>query len=121
MREMGQLSGVPIEPIEQTRLLNTCVSLAGVIGGGVPGGMLITCFHPHFIRPQADRFMQLVVTMPSGSWSATLWTHIQTNDLWNVSSVSGNVTRNCRSRRYLRLRAWRKERASKGSRTSKDC
>ncbi|KAF9460694.1 phosphomevalonate kinase [Collybia nuda] len=37
MREMGKLSGVPIEPDEQTKLLNSCVSLAGVIGGGVPG------------------------------------------------------------------------------------
>lgn len=38
MREMGSASDVPIEPPEQTRLLNECVSLAGVIGGGVPGG-----------------------------------------------------------------------------------
>ncbi|KAH8107929.1 Phosphomevalonate kinase [Cristinia sonorae] len=37
MREMGTLSDVPIEPPEQTQLLNTCVSIAGVIGGGVPG------------------------------------------------------------------------------------
>lgn len=38
MREMGTLSGVPIEPPEQTRLLDACVSVSGVIGGGVPGG-----------------------------------------------------------------------------------
>ncbi|KAF8161094.1 ribosomal protein S5 domain 2-type protein [Crassisporium funariophilum] len=37
MKEMGDLSGVPIEPEEQTKLLDTCVSQAGVIGGGVPG------------------------------------------------------------------------------------
>ncbi|KAK7687082.1 hypothetical protein QCA50_009582 [Cerrena zonata] len=37
MREMGNLSGVPIEPPEQTSLLDACVSVAGVIGGGVPG------------------------------------------------------------------------------------
>ncbi|OBZ68350.1 Ferrochelatase, mitochondrial [Grifola frondosa] len=37
MREMGSLSGVPIEPPEQTELLDACVSCAGVIGGGVPG------------------------------------------------------------------------------------
>ena len=37
MREMGKLAGVPIEPPEQTALLDTCVSVAGVIGGGVPG------------------------------------------------------------------------------------
>ena len=38
MKEMGDLSGVPIEPEESTKLLDTCVSQAGVIGGGVPGG-----------------------------------------------------------------------------------
>jgi len=37
MKEMGNLSGVPIEPDEQTRLLDICVSQAGVVGGGVPG------------------------------------------------------------------------------------
>ena len=38
MREMSALAGVPIEPPEQTELLNACVSVAGVVGGGVPGG-----------------------------------------------------------------------------------
>ena len=37
MREMGALTDVPIEPPEQTALLDVCVSVAGVIGGGVPG------------------------------------------------------------------------------------
>jgi len=37
MKQMGNLSGVPIEPDEQTQLLDTCVTQAGVIGGGVPG------------------------------------------------------------------------------------
>ncbi|KAG6866347.1 hypothetical protein C0991_005268 [Blastosporella zonata] len=37
MKEMGNLSGVPIEPEEQTKLLDSCVSLAGIVGGGVPG------------------------------------------------------------------------------------
>lgn len=46
MREMGRLSGVPIEPVEQTKLLDTCVSLAGVIGGGVPGGKLAPTVSP---------------------------------------------------------------------------
>jgi phosphomevalonate kinase len=44
MREMGTLSEVPIEPPEQTKLLNGCVSLAGVIGGGVPGGKFTYLF-----------------------------------------------------------------------------
>ncbi|KAJ7579260.1 phosphomevalonate kinase [Mycena floridula] len=37
MREMGNSAGVPIEPDEQKKLLDACVSQAGVIGGGVPG------------------------------------------------------------------------------------
>ncbi|PBK74374.1 phosphomevalonate kinase [Armillaria solidipes] len=37
MREMGTVADVPIEPEGQTRLLDTCISQAGVIGGGVPG------------------------------------------------------------------------------------
>lgn len=41
MREMGDKSEVPIEPKEQTALLDACVSQAGVIGGGVPGGKTV--------------------------------------------------------------------------------
>ncbi|KAI8969562.1 Phosphomevalonate kinase [Trametes punicea] len=37
MRRMGELADVPIEPPEQTALLDACISVAGVIGGGVPG------------------------------------------------------------------------------------
>ncbi|KAF9268879.1 Phosphomevalonate kinase [Marasmius fiardii PR-910] len=37
MKEMGDFAGVPIEPPEQTALLDECISQAGVIGGGVPG------------------------------------------------------------------------------------
>ncbi|WWC64941.1 phosphomevalonate kinase [Kwoniella dejecticola CBS 10117] len=36
-RKMSELSGVPIEPPEQTRLIDACSELPGVIGGGVPG------------------------------------------------------------------------------------
>jgi phosphomevalonate kinase len=41
MREMGKLSGVEIEPEKQTQLLDASVSMAGVVGGGVPGGTYI--------------------------------------------------------------------------------
>ncbi|KDQ53490.1 hypothetical protein JAAARDRAFT_136908 [Jaapia argillacea MUCL 33604] len=53
MREMGKLSGVPIEPPEQTALLDVCVSQAGVIAGGVPGAggydaiWLLVCDPPY--------------------------------------------------------------------------
>ncbi|KAK8850738.1 phosphomevalonate kinase [Kwoniella newhampshirensis] len=37
LREMSELSGVPIEPPEQTRLLDASSDIPGVLGGGVPG------------------------------------------------------------------------------------
>jgi phosphomevalonate kinase len=43
MRIMGNASDVPIEPPEQTKLLDACCALPGVIGAGVPGGKLSLC------------------------------------------------------------------------------
>jgi phosphomevalonate kinase len=37
MREMGDASGVAIEPTQQTKLLDDCLAVPGVIAGGVPG------------------------------------------------------------------------------------
>ncbi|KAF2856126.1 Phosphomevalonate kinase [Plenodomus tracheiphilus IPT5] len=37
IREMGERSGVPIEPRQQTKLLDYCSGLEGVVGGVVPG------------------------------------------------------------------------------------
>ncbi|USP74492.1 Phosphomevalonate kinase [Curvularia clavata] len=37
IRSMGEKSGVPIEPPQQTRLLDYCSNLNGVVGGVVPG------------------------------------------------------------------------------------
>jgi len=37
IRKMGELAEVPIEPPEQTSILDETVALPGVIGGGVPG------------------------------------------------------------------------------------
>ncbi|KAI9713473.1 MAG: phosphomevalonate kinase [Bogoriella megaspora] len=37
IRQMSTLSDVPIEPPSQTKLLNACESIPGVIGGVVPG------------------------------------------------------------------------------------
>jgi phosphomevalonate kinase len=40
MKTMGTKANVPIEPDEQTKLLDACLSQSGVVGGGVPGGKL---------------------------------------------------------------------------------
>ncbi|KAG0164849.1 phosphomevalonate kinase [Apophysomyces sp. BC1034] len=37
LRKMSRLSGVPIEPEEQTRLLDACMEVEGTIMAGVPG------------------------------------------------------------------------------------
>lgn len=37
IREMSLKSGVPIEPVVQTELINSCCQLPGVVGGIVPG------------------------------------------------------------------------------------
>ncbi|KAH7094201.1 phosphomevalonate kinase [Auriculariales sp. MPI-PUGE-AT-0066] len=37
MRDMSTGADVPIEPPEQTQLLDACAALQGVVGGGVPG------------------------------------------------------------------------------------
>lgn len=37
MKALGEGPGVPVEPDEQTRLLDACVQIKGVLGGGVPG------------------------------------------------------------------------------------
>lgn len=41
MKAMGIAADVPIEPDEQTRLIDRCINKCdGVLGGGVPGGRL---------------------------------------------------------------------------------
>lgn len=37
LRNLSDLSGVPIEPLEQTRLLDACLKCPGVVMAGVPG------------------------------------------------------------------------------------
>ncbi|KAE9963991.1 hypothetical protein BLS_008743 [Venturia inaequalis] len=37
IQEMSRLSGVPVEPLEQTKLIDACSAVDGVIGGVVPG------------------------------------------------------------------------------------
>ena len=48
MREMGNASGVAIEPPQQTKLLDDCLAVTGVIAGGVPGGASVYQITPWF-------------------------------------------------------------------------
>lgn len=60
---MGNQSGVPIEPPEPEALLNACTRVAGVIGGGVPGGNNIE--YRNFVKPDLKCF-------PAGGYDA-IW------------------------------------------------
>ncbi|KAF7288656.1 Ferrochelatase, mitochondrial [Mycena chlorophos] len=53
MRKMGQLSEVPIEPTEQTELLDLCIAQPGVVGGGVPGAGGYDALWLLVLEPQA--------------------------------------------------------------------
>lgn len=85
MREMGEVSDVPIEPPSQTLLLDTCTNLAGVIGGGVPGAggydaiWLLVCDPPQ-IQPD----IVLPATRVEGVWST-----YQALDVSPLSAVVG--------------------------------
>ena len=63
---MGNLAGVPIEPPEQTALLDTCMSVAGVIGGGVPGGKSDRFCLPLACDPSSTNLLfSLFLSLPS--------------------------------------------------------
>jgi phosphomevalonate kinase len=73
MREMGNVSGVAIEPSQQTQLLDDCLAVPGVIAGGVPGGIYVyhtlswsyhILTHPHFLAGGYDAIWLLVFDPP---------------------------------------------------------
>ncbi|THH31780.1 hypothetical protein EUX98_g2380 [Antrodiella citrinella] len=89
MCEMGTLSGVPIEPPEQTQLLDACISTAGVIGGGVPGAggydaIYLLAFDP-VDCPAAD----LPATRVERLWSK--WTDLSVSPLLGSESLAKGV------------------------------
>lgn len=48
MREMGKASKTRIEPGRQTKLLDECLGVPGVLAGGVPGGIFFLIVTPQF-------------------------------------------------------------------------
>ncbi|PPQ67289.1 hypothetical protein CVT25_005873 [Psilocybe cyanescens] len=89
MRKMGTLSGVPIEPVEQTKLLDTCVALAGVIGGGVPGAggydavWLLVC------DPENSKHAQTPLECVEHIWST--YTELSVSPLSSKESLAKGI------------------------------
>lgn len=86
---MGTLAGVPIEPPEQTKLLDACVSQAGVIGGGVPGGAF---FAPTPCYIYLITHEKLEVMTPFGYSSVTQSIVPQIKDPQNELNMFGVIT-----------------------------
>lgn len=69
MKEMGTLAGVPIEPDEQTQLLDICVMQAGVIGGGVPGAGGYDAVWVLICDPETSKYEQTPLERVEHIWS----------------------------------------------------
>jgi len=69
MKEMGKLAGVPIEPDEQTQLLDVCVMQAGVIGGGVPGAGGYDAVWVLICDPESSKYEQTPLERVEHIWS----------------------------------------------------
>lgn len=94
---MGALSEVPIEPTEQTELLDASMELPGVIGGGVPGGECNTYAFESYLNQSSqaggyDAVWLLVFVHPDITYEEGPLSHIER--LWmswkklNVSPLS---------------------------------
>ncbi|KAG7382745.1 phosphomevalonate kinase [Phytophthora pseudosyringae] len=69
MREMGTSAGVPIEPPEQTAILDATVAIPGVLLAGVPGAggydaICVVVIHECALRAVEDLWMQWPTTHP---------------------------------------------------------
>jgi len=82
---MGNLAGVPIEPDEQTRLLDISVAHAGVIGGGVPGAGGYDAIWLLVCDPQSTKREQTPLDRVEYVWS--------TYKELNVSALSATESR----------------------------
>lgn len=54
IRDMSEKSNVPIEPSEQTKLLDACMDRPGVIMAGVPGGKICLFSQYHLYAIYTD-------------------------------------------------------------------
>ncbi|KAH7339541.1 phosphomevalonate kinase [Rhizoctonia solani] len=85
MRAMGKSSGVPIEPPEQTQLLDACCALPGVIGGGVPGAGGYDAIWLLVLQPQDKTLAASVVSSVEKLWQD--WTGMSVSPLLTTESL----------------------------------
>lgn len=71
LREMSQLSEVPVEPEEQTRLLDACLTIPGVLMAGVPGGKSVGK-----MQPTLSRMFHLLTQFFSFQYSRRIRCHL---------------------------------------------
>jgi len=88
MRDMSIASGAPIEPPEQTRLLDACLQEPGVVAGGVPGAggydaiwLLVIDSHPTGSTAP--------VALVEDVWSK--WTELNVSPLHAIESRGGGL------------------------------
>jgi phosphomevalonate kinase len=90
MRDMGTRAGVPIEPREQTELIDACVAQAGVIAGGVPGAGGYDALWLLVCDPAGLSADDHPVTRVESVWGS--WTGLDVSPL----SATESVAKGCR-------------------------
>ncbi|KAG9081477.1 phosphomevalonate kinase, partial [Ceratobasidium sp. 392] len=85
MRAVGKSSGVPIEPPEQTQLLDACYALPGVIGGGVPGAGGYDAIWLLVLQPQDVAVASDIVSRIENLWQG--WTGLSVSPLLATESL----------------------------------
>ncbi|CAE6504039.1 unnamed protein product [Rhizoctonia solani] len=85
MRAMGKSSSFPIEPPEQTQLLDACCALPGVIGGGVPGAGGYDAIWLLVLQPQDKALASSVMSSVEQLWQN--WTGMSVSPLLATESL----------------------------------
>ncbi|KAG9090687.1 phosphomevalonate kinase [Ceratobasidium sp. 370] len=85
MRAVGKSSGVPIEPPEQTQLLDACYALPGVVGGGVPGAGGYDAIWLLVLQPQDTLLASEIVSNVEKLWQG--WTGLSVSPLLATESL----------------------------------
>jgi len=88
MRMMGSAADVPIEPPEQTRLLDACLRISGVICGGVPGAGGYDAIWLFVLETQSSTDQSPIDSLQE-LWST--WTELSVSPLTAVESRGGGV------------------------------